>query len=331
MDSLARKTQVASLSVGSNTLLVILKLVIGFHIGAVSVVSEAVHSGVDLLAAVIALVAVRTAEKPADADHPFGHAKVENISGTVEALLIFAAAVWIVMEAVHKLRGTAPLTEAGWGVLVMLVSSGINLLVSRKLFKIGKQTDSIALQADAWHLRTDVYTSVGVSVGLGVILLGRLWLPGVALQWIDPAAAIVVALLIAHTAYRLTLQSARDLLDASLPKDEEAWICDYLARLRPTVHGFHKLRTRKAGAVRFVEFHLIVEHDMSVEDAHRISDVMTCDIEERFPGCSVTIHVEPCDGVCKPNCIGGCLLTAEEREAVRRCHALPGNLPDSPG
>ena len=294
----------------------LVKLVVGLHIGAVSVISEAMHSGVDLLAAIIALVAVRSAGKPADADHPFGHAKLENISGAVEALLIFAAAGWIIREAVQKLLQPQPIDHLAWGVGVMLLSMLANIFVSRRLFAIGKETGSIALQADAWHLRTDVYTSAGVMGGLALIVIIRM-LHGGNQLWIDPVTAIAVALLIVRAAYQLTIQATRDLLDTSLPPEEEAWIHDYITRLRPTVRGYHQLRTRKAGNVCFVEFHLIVERGMSIEDAHDISEVMECDIEEHFPASSVTIHVEPCDGSCQPVCVAGCLLTAEERGKVK--------------
>lgn len=316
MNAQARKSGVAWLSVVSNTTLVILKLIIGVAIHSVSVISEAIHSGVDLLAAVIALIAVNEAGKPADEHHPFGHGKVENISGTIEALLIFLAAGWIISEAVHKLIAhSTPSAGMGWGVGVMLLSALVNLFVSHRLFTVGKETDSVALQADAWHLRTDVYTSAGVMVGLGAMWLAdRLF--GLHLYWLDPVAAIAVALLIIKAAWELTLTSARDLLDARLPADEEHWIRDYITRLNPTVRGFHHLRTRKSGPARFIDFHLLVEPDMSVEDAHRIADVITCDIEDRYPGSSVTVHIEPCDGSCSDTCLAGCLITADERTAL---------------
>ena len=318
MGSQRQKTAVAWLSVISNTLLVLLKLGIGLAIGAVSVISEAIHSGVDLLASIIALVAVKTADKPADHEHPFGHGKVENISGTIEALLIFLAAAGIIYEAVYKLlHPPAVMGEVRWGVIVMLVSAMANTIVSHLLFKVGKRVDSVALQADAWHLRTDVYTSLGVMTGLAIIWVGERFF-SVKLHWVDPVAALVVAALIIRAAWSLTLQSSRDLLDASLPADEELWIRDYIGRLRPTVRGFHHLRTRKAGHARFIEFHLIVEGDMSVDDSHRISDVMSCDIEERFPDASVTVHIEPCDGICKPDCVAGCYLSEHERAAMHR-------------
>lgn len=318
MEAQSRKTAVAWLSVISNTTLVIGKLIIGLLIGSVSIISEAIHSGVDLLAAIIALYAVRTAGKPADDDHPFGHGKVENISGTVEALLIFLAAAWIIYEAIHKLLAPERIGHLGWGMGVMLISALANMLVSSRLFKIARETDSVALSADAWHLRTDVYTSAGVMIGLAAMWLGQLLFPKADLTWLDPVAAIAVAVLILKAAFDLTRQSARDLLDASLPAEEERWICDYIGRLHPTVRGFHNLRTRKSGSMRFVEFHLIVESDMSVEDSHRISEVITCDIEDHFPGSSVLVHVEPCDGLCPDNCLAGCLLSEAERAQTVR-------------
>src|SRR5512136_299897 len=146
MDAQRQKSAVAWLSVISNTALVTGKLIIGLAIGSVSVISEAIHSGVDLLAAVISLFAVKTSNKRADEEHPFGHGKVENISGTVEALLIFVAAGWIFYEAVYKLIRPQMLDAPVLGVAVMLVSAVVNFIVSRKLFKVGKETDSVALQ-----------------------------------------------------------------------------------------------------------------------------------------------------------------------------------------
>jgi cation diffusion facilitator family transporter len=146
------------LSVASNLGLVIFKTAVGLAIGSVAVLSEAIHSGLDLVAAAIAFFAVKKAAKPPDADHPYGHGKVENLSGAIEAGLIFLAAVWIVYEAARKLVRPEPIETLGLGVGVMAASAGINWLVSRRLFRVGEETESVALQADAWHLRTDVYT-----------------------------------------------------------------------------------------------------------------------------------------------------------------------------
>ena len=317
MEAQRRKSAVAWLSVISNTSLVAGKLVVGLLIGSVSVISEAIHSGVDLLAAVIALFAVKTSDKVADEEHPFGHGKIENISGTVEAVLIFFAAGWIIYEAAHKLLAPQPIEAAGWGVGVMLVSSVMNMIVSHRLFRVGKETDSIALQADAWHLRTDVYTSAGVMVGLSLILAGERFLPGTNLLWLDPVAAILVALMIVHAAWKLTVESGRDLLDASLPAEETVWIQEYLRAVGRSVRGFHHLRTRKSGSHRFVEFHLVVDKDLSVEASHQLSDAVSRGIKEKLSGTTATIHVEPCDGGCRPACIEGCLLAEDERAAIQ--------------
>ena len=313
MTDVNRKASVAMLSIISNTSLVALKLAVGIFIGSVSVISEAIHSGVDLVAAIIAFFAVKTAGKAADEDHPFGHGKAENISGTVEALLIFVAALWIIYEAIHKLMKPTHIEAVGWGVGVMLLSAVVNLFVSSRLFKVGRATDSVALQADAWHLRTDVYTSAGVMSGLVIYIVGQKLFPGADIRWIDPVAAICVALLIIKTAYDLTVESARDLMDASLPLKEELWIREYMAGKAETICGFHHLRTRKAGSNRFVDVHITVDADMSVEESHTICEDIAERIKEHFYGSSVHVHVEPCNYTCTDNCISGCLMGEEYR------------------
>lgn len=318
MNPQRRKERVALLSVASNSVLVVMKLVVGLTIGSVSIISEAIHSAVDWLAAVIALFSVKTSSLPADERHPFGHGKIENISGTIEALLIFVAAGWIIFEAVKKILHPEPIEDLGWGVGVMLVSAVVNIVVSERLFKVGRETDSVALQADAWHLRTDVYTSAGVMVSLAAIWLGARIFPDLDLHWLDPAAAIGVALLIIKAAYDLTIQSARDLLDVNLPGEEEDWIRERILERRPVVHGFHQLRTRKSGHFRFVEFHLQVDPQMTVLDSHNITEELSDRIEKRFPHTSVTIHMEPCEGNCVGHCLEGCLLTPERRLEIQR-------------
>ncbi|MEI6809948.1 MAG: cation diffusion facilitator family transporter [bacterium] len=305
---LRRKSFVALLSVTSNSLLVALKLVVGLMIGSVSVISEAIHSGVDLLAAIIAYASIRASGRPADEEHPFGHGKFENLSGAVEAILIFVAAGWIMREAIHKFLNPAPLDMLGWGVAVMLISATSNWVVSRMLMKVGKETDSIALRADAWHLRTDVYTSAGVMAGLTAIWLAKLINPAWNIAWVDPVVAFLVALLIIKAAWDLTAEAVRDLLDARLSCDEEAWIRGRVIS-HPRVRGFHGLRTRKAGPAHFIEFHLIVDKAMTVADAHQISEDLEAKIAEHFPASHVVVHVEPCDDTtCKPVCLKGCLI-----------------------
>ena len=317
MNAQKRKEGVALLSVLSNSTLVVMKLIVGLWIGSVAVISEAIHSGVDLAAAVIALFSVKTSSLPADGKHPFGHGKIENISGTVEALLIFIAAGWIIWESVAKLLLPWPVATVGWGVAVMLISAVANSVVARMLFKVGKETDSVALIADGWHLRTDVYTSAGVMVGLAVIWIGESLFPDIELHWLDPVAAIGVALLIIKAAWDLTRQSAGGLMDETLPPEEEEEIRRLICSQQPVVHGYHQLRTRKAGHYRFIEVHIQVDGRMSVEIAHRLNQDLVRRTKERFLYATVTVHTEPCNGKCAEKCLAGCLLTEEERTRLR--------------
>jgi cation diffusion facilitator family transporter len=318
MSEQRKKSRVATLSVASNSVLVIFKLIVGVLIGSVSVLSEAIHSGMDLVAALISFFAVRIAGKAADEEHPFGHTKVENISAAIEALLIFAAAIWIIIEAVRKLITPHPIETVSWGVGVMLISAIANLIVSRLLFKVGKETDSAALTADGWHLRTDVYTSVGVMAGLGIIWLGGFLFPGLNLTWIDPVTAIAVAGLIIHAAYDLTRRAIQDLIDQSIPIEEKEWMQNYLSSLYPTVRSFHRLRTRKAGATRFINLHLAVDSKLTVAESHSIGDQIVAVFKKHFPhDVDVMVHIEPCDGVCSPACESGCLLNEEEKKAAK--------------
>jgi len=309
----ARKARVAILSVVSNSVLILFKVAVGILIGSVAVMSEAIHSAVDLVAAVIALFAVRTASQAPDDRHPYGHGKFENISGTVEGLLIFFAAAWIIYSAVRKLMDPGELETPGWGVLVMLVSAIVNIIVSQRLFKVGRQTDSVALQADAWHLRTDVYTSLGVMLGLLVIWVVGKASPSTDVAWIDPAVAIAVALMIIKAAWDLTKEAARDLLDVSLPSSDVDWIPGYVHENWPQVRSFHRLRTRKAGSNRFIEFHLAVDDSMPVGQAHELGDEIVVAIKERLPESRVYIHVEPCAYQCPDTCEEGCSVPIEDR------------------
>ena len=313
-----RKITAALLSVISNSALMIAKIVVGFLIGSVSIISEAIHSGIDLLAAVIALISVRTSSIPADEEHPFGHGKIENISGTVEALLIFVAAIWIMYEAARKLIHPEPLEAVGWGIIVMVASVVINLIVSENLFRVGRETDSVALQADAWHLRTDVYTSAGVLLSLAIIGVGRQHRPDLYLDWLDSVAALAVAAIILRAAYNLTVQSARDLMDVQLPREEAAWIRGVILEQRPVIRGFHQMRTRKAGHFRFIEVHIQVDSKMFVDDAHRLTQKISGRIRDKYPDSTVTIHVEPCRGDCLEKCLRGCIMNSEERSKIRR-------------
>ena len=293
------KARAAQLSVVSNSVLIIIKLVVGIMMHSVSVISEAIHSGIDLVASIIALFAVKESGKPADDEHPFGHGKIENVAGTIEAVLIFGAAIYIIWEAVQKLiMGTVTIEHLGAGAVVMGIAALANFLVSRHLLNVAIKTDSIALEADAMHLRTDVYTSVGVLVGLAAIKL-----TGITL--LDPLVAIAVACLILKAAYDLTKSAFFHILDIKLPDDEEAIIHDVIHDFSNQFLEFHKLRTRKSGHIRHIDMHLVVPKLMVVEKAHKLSHQISDTIENRLDHSHVLVHIEPCEGHCE-TCLVAC-------------------------
>ena len=296
------KSRAAQLSIFSNTVLIVIKLTVGIMMQSVSVISEAVHSGVDLVAAVIAWLAVRESGKPADEDHPFGHGKIENVAGTIEAVLIFGAALYIIYEAVMKLhKGSIGIESLGLGAGVMAVSAIANFLVSNHLMKVAIKTDSVALEADALHLRTDVYTSAGVLGGLLAIKL-----TGLAI--LDPIVAIVVALLIIKAAWDLTRSAFLHILDVSLPEEEARTIHDVMAEYSGRYREYHKLRTRKSGHIRHIDMHLVVPGGTTVEAAHRLSHEIADRIGERLAHSHTLVHIEPCQGVC-PECEERCAVS----------------------
>lgn len=290
------KSRAAMVSVASNALLVILKAAIGLSMGSISVISEAIHSAIDLLAALIAFISLRAAEKPADRIHPYGHGKLENISGTVEAVLIFVAALIIIYEAIEKLLGESVLVRLDWGIGAMAVSMLVNVLVSRFLYAAARRTDSLALEADAKHLTTDIWTSAGVFVGLVAVKVS-------GLAVLDPIVALLVAFAIIKAAYDMTKKSVGGLIDIKLPDDEEEEVKAILVEHYKDTLGFHELRTRKAGSERYIDLHLVVPKSISVQQAHSFCDHLEGEIMSRLPNCSITIHIEPCDAVCS-----GCSL-----------------------
>ncbi|MCL2144433.1 MAG: cation diffusion facilitator family transporter [Endomicrobia bacterium] len=296
----------AKLSVYSNTFLTSGKLIVGIAIGSVSVISEAVHSLIDLIASFIALFAVKKSSQPDDNDHPYGHGKFENISGTIEALLIFAAAVYIIYEAVARLINPQEIVMPVIGVLVMFISSAVNFFISNRLFAVAKKAESVALEADGWHLRTDVYTSLGVMAALLIIIVVKFFYPEANIYWLDSAAALIVAAMILKAAYSLTVKSARDLFDICLP-DEEVAAVENIIRTDKNITGYHDLKTRKAGNRRFVEFHILVAPEMTVLQSHEITRKLDSAIASKLENTLVTVHVEPCDNTCTPKCRTGCI------------------------
>jgi cation diffusion facilitator family transporter len=279
------KQQAAMLSIFSNTILIIFKLVSGIIMGSISVISEAIHSSIDLLASLIAYFSIKISSSPEDTNHPFGHGKFENVSGFVEAILIFFAALLIIYEAVKKIIVGGEVENLNAGIIVMLISSAVNFIISMKLLKISKETDSIALEADAMHLLTDVFTSLGVFFGLIVIKF-------TGIKILDPIVAIAVALLIMKTSVKLINKSLKDLVDSSLPEDEINEIIN-IVNSYPEVTSYHKLRTRKSGSRREIDIHVRVNRNCTVAEAHDTCHNIENQIKSVFPNCYTVVHVEP--------------------------------------
>lgn len=286
-----RKVSAARLSVGSNTILVVGKLAVGLATGSISVLSEAIHSAIDLIAALIALVSVKVSSQPADQVHSYGHGKVENLSAFVEGALVLVAAVYIVYESIMKLRTGHSAPAVGLGILAMGISSVVNWLVSGYLFRVARTEDSMALEADAVHLRSDVWTSLGVFGGLLLVKV-----TGIA--WLDPVVALAVAVMIVKAGWDLCRQALDPLVDARLPQDEEQAIVDLIEQHSAAFVEFHDLRTRRSGSERHVDFHLVVHGNVSLETVHTLCDEIEGAITTEFPQAHVLIHPEPCGLAC---------------------------------
>ena len=281
------KTGAAWLSVVSNCVLIVLKVVAGVLTGSIAILTEAVHSSIDLIASLIALVSVRKAEEPADEDHPYGHEKAENVAAGAEAMLILLGAVIIVIEAVRRLVNGSEIESVGVGIAIIAVSILANLVVSGYLFRRAKVLESPALEGDAAHLRADALTSIAVLVGLVLVQV-----TGEAS--FDSIAALLVAGAIVATGVRLLLRSGRVLMDEALPEREMDRIEDVIAASRPPeMAGYHKLRGRQAGSRRHIDLHVQFRSGTSLEEAHREAHQLRDAIEAEFSNADVLIHVEP--------------------------------------
>jgi cation diffusion facilitator family transporter len=281
------KRGAAGLSIASNAFLIALKLAAGAITGSIAILTEAVHSLIDLVASVIAYVSVRKADEPADAGHPYGHEKVESLAATIEGMLILVGAGIIVYEATHRLVIGASVEALGVGIAVMAFSVFANLGVSTVLSRQAKAHESPALEGDAAHLRTDALTSAGVLFGLALVQITG----DVAF---DSITALVVAVAIVWAGIRIIRRSSGVLIDEALPAVEMDRIEAAIATARTAeVAGYHKLRARQAGARRHIDLHVQYRSGTSLELAHGLAHRMRDSIEAEIPNSEVLIHVEP--------------------------------------
>jgi len=281
------KAGAAVLSIISNSLLILLKGVAGAVTGSIAIITEAVHSAVDLLASIFAYFSIRKAEQPADADHPYGHEKAENIAAGAEAMLILVGALVISYEAVRRLEGGAEIESLGFGIAVIAFSMVVNIVVSSFLYSRARVHDSPALEGDAAHLRADALTSVAVLAGL--VLVAITDEPA-----FDSIAALVVGVAIVGSGVRLMMRAGRVLMDEAPPPEELDQIEAAIAAARPPeMVGYHKLRARKAGARRHIDMHVQFRAGTTLEQAHQQAHALRAAIEAAIPHADVLIHSEP--------------------------------------
>lgn len=276
----------ALLSIAAAILTIALKTAAWAATGSVGLLSDAAESVVNLVAAACTFYALRLAVKPPDRGHQYGHSKAEYFSAAIEGQMIFIAAVVIIWSAIDRLVNPQPLETISVGLMLSLVATAINGVVATILFRVGRKHRSAALQADGHHLMTDVWTSAGVVVGIGLV-----WFTG--WNWLDPLVALAVGVNIIVMGWKLLRDSADALMDKSWPKADNKKLASVLRDFTtPDVH-FHALRTREAGGVRFAEVHVLVPGEWSVQRGHDLMEDVEESVAKHFPEANLTCHLEP--------------------------------------
>lgn len=288
MQNVFEKKLAAGLSIGSNAVIIILKLIAGIVSGSISIISEAIHSLSDFLASVLTFFAVMKSSEPADKEHPFGHGRYEDMSGFIEGGLIVFAAFFIIFEAGKKLIfGVTMENESFWGISVMAIAVLSNFLVSSYLFKVAQKTNSISLYADGEHLRTDIWSSLGVLIGLILIKITGLII-------LDPIIAIVVACFILKTGFIISKTTLNNLLDGSLPQADLDKIENIITNMKNEgILGYKSLKARSSGPEKLIEMSLLFPKQMTIETCHNICDKIEDKIRDEMGICNISIHAEP--------------------------------------
>ena len=286
MDINTEKKFAAGLSITSNALVIATKIIAGMVSGSISIISEAIHSLSDFLASVLTFFAVTRSAEPADKNHPFGHGKYEDMSGFIEGGLIIFAGFFIIYEAISKLiKGYTLESDSMLGIYVMAFAVIANFLVSRYLFYVAKKSDSVSLLADAEHLSTDIFSSLGVFIGLVLIKITGI----VAL---DPIIALIVALIILKTGFSISKETLNNLLDGSLPSEDIAKIEEILKK-NSVIKGYKNIKGRKSGQYKDIELTLLFNPDMKISCAHNVCDQIENEIKSELGLVNTTIHAEP--------------------------------------
>lgn len=283
----AQKKLAAGLSITSNAVIIVLKIVAGILSGSISIISEAIHSLSDFLASILTFFAVSRSSEPADDDHPFGHGKYEDMSGFIEGGLIIFAALYIIYEACKKLFfAQSHQIETGIGIAVMVFAVVANYFVSAFLFRIAKKTNSISLYADGHHLRTDTYSSLGVLCGLVMIKI-------TGIQILDPVIALIVAFIILKTGFSISRETLNNLLDGSIPAEDIKTIEEIIQNFQGQVCGYKNIKGRRVGPDKDIEITLLFPKKMTILECHNVCDEIEDLIQHKLGSSTIIIHAEP--------------------------------------
>jgi len=281
-----KKLRTALLSITVAIALIIIKLVFGVITNSVSILASAVDSFLDLSASSVNYFSIRKSEKPADHDHRFGHGKAEGLAGLFQCFVIGVSSIYLIYLSVWRLLNGGNLQALDLGIIVIVFSIIVSLLLARYIRRVAKETESIVLNADSLHYQFDVYTNIGIVIALTIIKF-------TGLSLIDPIISIVIAVLIIWSAKDIVMQSLNILMDKELPEEVVAEIEEIIINHNPEVRSFHKLRTRNAGSAKFIEFHVVMNYELTFVKSHELAEDIIKEIEAVIPNSEVTVHVDP--------------------------------------
>ena len=286
------KTGATKLLIGTVISLIVLKLTFSWLTGSIGILAQATDSLLDLFAGIISFSAIRFATKPADEQHPYGHGKAEEVGGVLQGILIFVAGGLIIYFSIRQIMEGTSIEMVDGGIVIMLVSILVSFFLSRHLLRVSRATNSVILEANAHNITADIYSTLAVLVGLVMVRFTDIGI-------IDSIIAIGVAIYILKIAYDTIRKPLSGLLDAKLPPSQEENIKNCLTKHSHEVVSFHKLRTRRAGSQCYVDLHLVLAKDISLDQSHFICDKIESEIQTELAEVSITIHVEPCDNECE--------------------------------
>lgn len=281
-----KKFQTALLSISVSLVLIIIKVIFGFLTNSISILASAVDSFLDVMASSVNFYSIRKSEKPADHDHKFGHGKAEGLAGLFQTFIIGSSAVYLIYLSVLRLLDGENLISVGWGIAVIALSMVVSFFLTRYIKRVAEETGSLILSADSLHYKFDSYTNGGILAGLLIIKI-------TGLNIIDPIISIFIAALIIWSTKDILIESIDILMDKELPPDTVRKIEDVIMGFNPDVKSYHKLKTRNAGSVKFVEFHVVMDHKLTFIESHEIAEEIVRAIKERIGNSEVTVHVDP--------------------------------------